>query len=326
MSISVKSQELEVLLLAKSDANLLIKNFLEPVNEGMLFNLNNGWYHTAKTHKKFGFDITVNANASIVPSKSRSFEFIASEYQYLTLESGSSTINNAMGGKNNSKIGVRIPEAGNVKVAQFTMPNGIGDDLPFNAAPTPMIQASVGLFLDTDIAIRYLPKTNTNEFESNLFGFGIKHNLMQYFEPLDKLPLNISLFAGYTSMDTYYDLNAIPDLPGANQEAIFNLKAYTVQALASLDFPVVTLYGGIGFENGTSELKMKGTYELSYTLEGTNTTVSETITNPINMKFNIDGVRATAGVRLNLAFFKIFADYTMHEYNTISTGIAFSFR
>lgn len=326
LSISIKSQELEVLLLAKNDANLLIKNYLQPVNQGMLFSLNNGWYHTAKTHKKLGFDITVSANASIIPSSSRSFEFIASEYQYLSLENGSSTINNAMGGKNNSRFSVRIPEAGNVKVAQFSMPDGIGDDLPLNAVPAPMIQAGVGLILNTDISVRFLPTVKNDEFESKLFGFGIKHNLMQYFGPLDKLPLNISLFAGYTSMETNYDLNSIPGLSGSNQEAIFDLKAYSIQALASLDFPIVSLYGGIGFEKGTSELKMKGNYELSYTIEGTNTTVSETVSDPIDMKFDVDGIRATAGVRLNLAFFKIFADYTMHEYNTISTGIAFSFR
>ncbi len=54
--------------------------------------------------------------------------------------------------------------------------------------------------------------------------------------------------------------------------------------------------------------------------------VPETISNPVSMNFNANGVRGTLGTRLNLGFFKIFADYTFQEYNTLTAGIAFSFR
>ena len=164
LSFSVKSQELEMLLLANADANLLLKNYMTPVMEGMSYSINDGWYHTAKTHKKLGFDITINANAAIVPKSSRTFQFNESDYQYLTLESGDSKIQAVMGGTNNSKIGVRIPEANNFKVAEFDMPDGIGGDFPLNAVPSPMIQASLGIPFDTDISIRYLPKVNTDGY------------------------------------------------------------------------------------------------------------------------------------------------------------------
>lgn len=326
LSFSAKSQELELLLLAKDDASLLMKNYMSPVMEGMLFSLNNGWYHTAKTHKKLGFDITINFNAAIVPNSAKTFQFNASDYQYLSLESGSSEINTVVGSNNNSVIGIRIPEANDYKVAQFTMPDGIGGDLPLNAVPSPMIQASVGLPFSTDISIRFLPKINTDDVEGNLIGFGIKHNLMQYLGPIDKLPLNLAIFTGYTTMSTTYDMSATNGLPGNNQEATFKLNAFTVQALASLDFPIITIYGGIGYDKGTSTLKLKGTYELEYTVEGTGTTVNESVTDPINMDFNANGARGTIGLRFNIGFFKIYGDYTIKEYNTVSTGIAFSFR
>lgn len=326
LSISSKSQELELLLLAKGDANLLMQNYMSPIMNGMTYSLNNGWYHTAKTHKKFGFDITINANAAIVPSSDKSFQFKASDYQYLSLQSGSSTISTVMGSTNNTVLNVRIPEANNYKIAQFTMPDGIGDDLPLNAVPSPMIQASLGLPLSTDISVRFLPNANSSDVKGNLIGFGLKHNIMQYFGPLDKLPLNISVLGGYTTMDLTYNMQNISGLPGSNQSATFKLNSYTIQALASLDFPVISLYGGIGFDKGDSELKINGSYNLSYTIEGSNTTVTETITDPINLDFAADGMRGTLGARLNLAFFKIFADYTVKDYNTVTAGIAFSFR
>ncbi|PKP13574.1 MAG: hypothetical protein CVU08_04765 [Bacteroidetes bacterium HGW-Bacteroidetes-3] len=327
LSFSVKSQDLELLLLAKDDSNLLMKNYMAPVMEGMLYSLNDGWYHTAKTHKKLGFDISISANAAIVPNSSKTFQFNASDYQYLTLESGDSKIQTVMGADNNSVIGVRIPEGQNYKIAEFSLPDGIGNDLPLNAVPSPMIQASVGIPFSTDISIRYLPKINTDDVEGNLIGFGIKHNLMQYLGPLDKLPLNVALFAGYTSMDATYNLgNVSTGFAGSNQEATFKLNAYTIQTIASLDFPIISLYGAIGYDKGTSTLKLKGTYELQYTYEGSNNTVTESVTDPINMDFNANGVRGTLGARLNIGFFKIFGDYTLKEYNTVTAGIAFSFR
>lgn len=326
ISVSVKSQEFEYFLLASDDASLLMKNYMSPVMEGMQSGLNNGWYHTAKTHKKFGFDITILANAAMVPTSSQTFQFNASDYKFVTLESGNSTVNTVMGGANNTEFGIRIPETGNYKIASFKMPDGIKDDVPLNTIPSPMIQASVGLFFDTDITVRYLPEINTDDVEGNLIGIGLKHNLMQYFGPLDKLPLNVSLLGGFTNMDAKYLISDIDGLAGSNQEAVFQLSTYTVQAIASLDFPVITIYGGVGFEKGTSTLKLNGTYELEYTIEGTNTNVTDLVTNPINMDFDTEGISAKAGLRLNLGFFKVFGDYTVKEYSTATAGIAFSFR
>ncbi len=327
LSFSAKSQDLDLLLLAKDDTSLLMKNYMSPVMEGMLYSLNNGWYHTAKTHKKLGFDFTINANAAIVPNSSKTFQFNESDYQYLSLESGDSKIQTVMGSNNNSIIGVRIPDGngGNFKVATIDMPDGIGGDVPLNAVPSPMLQVSIGIPFDTDISIRYLPKINTDDVDGNLIGFGVKHNLMQYFGPLGRLPLNVAILGGYTSMTTTYNIDKVN-----GQEVDFKLNAFTIQTIASLDFPFVTIYGGIGYDKGTSTLKLKGTYGLDYDITDSNgnviNTVRESVSNPINMDFDANGARGTLGVRFSLGFFKIYGDYTIKEYNTVSAGIAFSFR
>ena len=44
------------------------------------------------------------------------------------------------------------------------------------------------------------------------------------------------------------------------------------------------------------------------------------------LDFESSGFRTTLGARLSLGFFKIFADYTLQEYNALSLGIAFSVR
>jgi len=329
ISLNSKAQDLDILLLAKDDASTLMQNYMNPVMEGMLFSLNNGWYHTAKTHKKLGFDITINLNASIVPTNSKSFIFNAADYKYLSLNSGaeSAKLQTIMGDDNTETIDVRIAEAGqDIKVASFRLPDGITKDLPVNAVPSPMVQVGVGLPFKTDLKVRLLPSINTDDVKGSMFGLGIQHDIMQYLGPLDKLPLNVSLLAGFTNMEMDYDLQSNSSMAGSNQQASFKLKAYTVQALASLNFPVISVYGGVGYDFGNTSLKLKGSYELEYDIEGTDQTITDQIIDPINLDFNANSFRTTIGARLSLAFFKIYADYSIKKYNTISTGIAFSFR
>ena len=82
----------------------------------------------------------------------------------------------------------------------------------------------------------------------------------------------------------------------------------------------------MGYDKGSSTLKLNGTYKLDYTFENTSSTVTESVTDPINMDFDTSSMRATLGARLNIGFFKIFGDYSIKEFNTVSAGIAFSFR
>lgn len=326
LNISVKSQEFELFLLAKDDANRLFENYMSPAIKGMQNSLNNGWFQTAKTHEKFGFDISIQANMSMIPKNERSFLFNENDYKYLSIPTGNHSINTLMGGENTSQITVKIPEANDYKVATFKIPDGIGNDLPSNAVPSPMIQASLGISSNTDISLRFLPEINSNDIHSNLIGFGIKHNLMKYFGPLDHLPLNIALLGGYSTMNVAYEVQNSSGINGSNQKATFNFDTFTVKAIASLDFPIVSIYGGLGFNKGTSTLKMTGTYELEYNLENSNNSVSETITDPIKINFDTKGFNGTLGARINLGFFKIFGAYSINEFNSISTGIAFSFR
>lgn len=330
------SQGLETILLAADDASLLTQNYINPVVNGLIYNMNGGWYTTAKTHKKFGFDLTINANASFVPSSDELFAFIPSDYNFISLPNGETQIPTVMSDiDTETQIDVSIPVGdGTFKVASFDMPGGITDDLPINAVPTPMVQLGFGLPFKTDIKLRLVPKLNFDDsVEANLFGLGIQHDILQHFGPLEKLPLNISILAAFSNMRVAYaieDDDPNDEITVTNGEAEFKLDTWTVQALASLDFKVVTLYGGFGYNSGSSTIRMKGDYNLTYDIEDSNGNIigsaNETVSDPINLGFDANGMRATLGARLNIGFFKIFADYTLQEYNTASAGIAFSFR
>lgn len=322
MSFSAKAQVdggfESVIAAGKQDASTLMGAYINPAMEGLIFAMNGGWYHTAKTHKKLGFDITIGLNASMVPTEQENFNF--SDYNFEgTLVASPNSTPTVMG--NSNPATVMYTTSDGEETVEFEMPEGIKDDLPLNAVPAPMIQATIGTFFDTDVTVRYTPKVGDDSVEGQLYGVGLKHNIMQYFGPLEKLPLNVAILGGFTNMTVDYDIEEGESFDGSNQRAEFKLNSYTVQAVASLDFPFVTLYGGLGYAGGKSSLGVLGTYIVQYSSGDT-----DTIIDPININYNPGGVRANVGAKLKLAFFHIFADYTIQEYRNLTAGVAFSFR
>ncbi len=319
---------LESILYANiQDANKLTQAYLNPGMKGLIYGMNSGWYHTAKTHKTFGFDISIGLNASMVPSKDELFKF--ADLGLSSSTTSTSLTGATVAGSNALKARVKVSTEvnGQPVTKEFDMPGGVKEDLPMNAVPTPSVQFTLGLPKQFDVMVRLVPEVGSDDVKGNLFGIGVKKEITSLFGVIEKLPIHISLLGAYTNMDVNYNIQNDSSIPGENQLATFNLNSYTVQAIASINFPIINFYGGIGYGAGKSDLKMLGTYILEYnTVPASNNTVKKEIKDPINLDFEASGVRATVGTRLSLGFFKIFADYTIQEYNTLAAGIAFSFR
>ncbi|RXQ92987.1 hypothetical protein EO244_10955 [Ancylomarina salipaludis] len=324
-----KSQDIEQFLLAGTeDASKLTENYVNPVSKGFMYGLNNGWYSTARTHKKFGFDITLVANLAKVPGKDEVFNFVASDYKNLTVKSGPNEIQTLMGGKNTTVLQAQIEtENGSYNLAEFNIPDGIGNDLPMNAVPSATLQVGLGIpVIDADLKIRYLPKIGTSDLDVGLFGIGIQKSFTKLLK-MDKTPFDISALVAFTNLTSEYDIQDESTFEGSGQVMEFSTKALTFQAIASVNLKLIEFYAALGYNTAKMDVDIKGTYTLEYTDTNSGTTVvSETVTDPVSVDFDASGVRATIGTRLNLGFFKIFADYTMQEYNTITGGLAFSFR
>mgnify|MGYP006893246114 FL=1 len=321
LSFNTKGQDgFEGYLLAdNNDRSKLIEAYINPAMKGLIFSMNNGWYHTAKVHKTFGFDFTIGANASIVPGKDEIFSLSG----LTSVNAGSITAASVAGSENNNPLTtVNFVENNVTYSTTFNAPGGVKESLPLSVVPAPAMQFSMGLPANFEVSLRFAPKSGyrSDDVEAGLLGIGLKKEITDWFGPIGKTPLHVSLLAAYTTMTVDYNINSTGDVNVQNGLAEFKLNAYTVQAIASLNFPIINIYGGIGYGSGNSTLKMTGDYNLSYG------PLTRTITDPIDSKFNAGGMRTTAGLRLSLGFFKFFGSYTLQEYNTANLGIAFSFR
>jgi len=309
------------------DANLLIKNYMEPLVMGFSYGMSNGWYNTAKAHKSLGFDLTITATLTSVPESKEYFTFLSTDYENVHLVGSNDQVPTILGPSSDTGPELEFTyyeETTGTTISSGTFkPVGLGlkEEIGYNVVPSPMVQLSVGTFKNTDLIIRYVPEIRYEAFTTSAFGFGIKHDIKQWIPGLKRVPIDIALLAAFSGFDNHYNLSDL-QIEGDSKEAVFNVNNWTVQALVSKKISILTVYAGIGCATVNSEMKMKGTYAVKddmgeeiYSME-----------DPITLSYEESSWRATGGIRLKFAFFTLHGDYTYQQYSMVSAGFGFSFR
>lgn len=313
----------DLLKSGKQDANLLIEGYVGPVMRGFGSGLNQGWYNTAKPHQKFGVDLTINTSLMYVPSDEEFYKVDNNQLQSVKLSSYDGQTYTPTESANVPTIfgPDKAPEYTTVESGDtFTGPPGL--DLKnqikiANALPVPMYQLGLGLPKNTDLKIRWSPTVTLSDFKFNLIGVGVMHDIGQYLPVVKALPVDISLFVGYTKLKAEQDISGT--VAGQNQKGELKFDATTIQALVSKKISVLTLYGGLGYNIVKSNLGMKGTYDLD-------DNGSPESTDPVNLDFSTSGFRATGGLRLKLAVLTLHGDYTLAKYNALTVGFGINVR
>ena len=317
---------IESLLLASSDdKNILFSGYLNPVINSLNHSMSGGWAQGAKTHKKFGFDITLSASASFVPNEAEVFSTIS----FTSITATSETLPTALGGVTSESLTVSILGSGDLPdlSTSFNAPSGIKEELPFKSAVTaPNLQLGIGLPFKTDLVFRYLPEYSNKNTSVKLMGLGIKHDVLQYFGPIDKIPLNISVLFAKSDFKFIYNIQSNSSINGSGQKASLEIKNYTAQLLASLDFKLLTLYSSVGYSRGDSNVKLLGVYNLEYESTSSNQPYIIPIEDPVNLSFANNSISTTFGLSINITGVKTFVDYTLQDYKTLTAGVSVSIR
>jgi len=281
----------------------LIEAYFTPMAESFGTGLNSGWYNTAKPHSLVGFDLTFTLNTVIIPNSAKTFNIEdAGGTIFTSTQTEASTIfgsseSTPMKYTNNS-TGLDV---------DFDMPVG----LKTPAVPLPMIQAGIGLIKNTAIDIRYMPMLNIGDnINVNLFGVGIKHDLLQWIPIFgDAIPMSLSLQGGYTSLNT--------ELKILEQEVSLKTKATTINLVASKKILMITGYIGVGYNSSTTTFSADPNFDLG----------GIEFNDEVKIDFESNNnLRANIGLRLNITLITIQADYTFAEYSTATLGLGVSLR
>jgi opacity protein-like surface antigen len=327
---TISSAQFEDIFASEGDANKYVTQYMSPFFDGLMYSASAGWANSAKPLKPFSFSLDLGAAGALIPSSEESFTFNNADYQFLRLESGPNEIPTVVGGDSHSTLKIVIPINGvENKVLEFDAAGGIKNDLTMAAVALPKIQLNMGLPLGTEVSLRYFPRTEfSGDAYAGMLGIGIKHSLSQYIPAKKdengkkmKRHFNLAVQASYESID-------VGTIAKSNDKSIeMSLGSINLQGIASLDYKFLTLYSAIGYTQGNSSLDVKGTYEYTYDVQDNNGVHlrNETVqvVDPLSLEFEPTGFRGTFGVRLNLFFFRIFADYTIQKFPTANVGIGF---
>ncbi len=339
MSLVSYSQSLDFDMFSAGldDGLKLFVPYVTPWVDAFGTDLNGGWYNTAKPHQFGGFDLTFTTSVTIIPESDRMFDLGEIDFQNLKVVS-EGMMTPTVAGSTESGPMLRY-ETNGVTLTQFSAPQGSG----LHYFPTPMIQAGIGLPLGTEVVVRFLPKIKIPRTESSfsLWGVGLKHSIAQHIPGVKKLPIDISVFGGYTRINSVVGISAQPInydhlieyTPEDFEHQTINTttEGYNASLIASTTFPVINVYGSMGYSKSQTVSRINANIPIpAYDplLDPDNPVVrdEDIIRIPDIDIQNISGLRTTIGAKLNLGGLTLHVDYTYAHYSVLTCGLGASFK
>ena len=293
-----------------SDATNFLRAYFSPFAESIGAGLNKGWYNTAKPHKLAGFDVSLSLNLITISDEIASFDVNSIE----NYSSASSSTPSILGSGEGAIINY---QNGNVN-GQFVMPD---QNIEIKAVPIPTLNVGLGLIKGTEINVRYIPSYEYDigfigKGSVELYGAGIKHNILQWL-PLNKfLPFDLSIQGAFSQFNTSFEVES----QSVRQGVDLDIQASTVNLIFSKKFAMITAYGSVGQNFVSSTLNADTNFSL-----GSASTLNFNFPLEINMPKTSE-MQASAGVRLQFTIFTLYANQTFSSYPSTSAGIGISFR
>lgn len=319
-----------------ADGVKILQAYITPYANAFGAGLNGGWYNTAKPHKLLGFDITTSVNLGIVPASDNTFDVAKIGLTSLTGTGQAPTI----AGPDADGPVLSSAPVGGITVVSFKTPPGTN----FKYVPAPVAQIGLGLPFGTELKFRFIPKIDIgSNGDISLWGVGVMHSLLQYLPGYKLMKLwDVSFFGGYTKLQGNLALDLQPGSPQKyvtytassfnNQNLSLDVSALNFGLVGSINIPVITLYGGLGYSKTSTDIKLTGNFPTPSVDLSVSTTQPSYVDAGVIKSFpaivikDMSGVRANIGLRIKLAVITIHADYTMAKYNLLSAGLGLSFR
>jgi len=339
-----------------NDAELMMTEYIRPLANSLGANLNGGWYNTAKPHKIGGFDITFTTSLGFAPKEHRTYDLSTLDLDATIdpTDNIAKTIAGTKGGGPTIRYMANLPAPmGLREIVSYDHPGGTG----IAWAPSPMINASLGLIKGTEVMGRYMPNFKYGQAKNNtigLWGIGGKHDIGQWIPFVKRVPvLNIAVMYGYTKLDFHTSLTPVtPEMlsvaPGNDlttladwntQDMDMQFKSHTANLLISANLPVVSFYGGVGFSSSKVNLKLNGDFPIPTIISDpldpdfgeVVVTDASMVTDPFDIEIsNQDGgttkPRLNAGIRFKFAVITLHFDYTKANYSVATAGLGISVR
>ncbi len=320
-----------------TDVNKLIGAYTNPLFKGFGNSLNGGWTNTAKTQSFLKFAIRISATASIVPESDKTYNI--NSLNLTNIKPSGSPIAQTFGGDDKLETGIVVsdPSAPNDPLRKYNgkLPAGVSKYIP-----APQVQLTIGVAKNTDFTLRFIPTTKiTDDVGSvGMFGFGVKHNLIQDFAKKGvPKPFDLAVAFGYTRLTYEKPLSVKPDASNGgtsgsqdytNQKLEGHFSGINAQIIISKKLLFFTPFASVGYLSSSTDVGLKGNFPFVTGVDATGKPIYTTFANPINVSgksASVSGARADVGFQMSLFFLKLYGSYSFAEYKSFNAGIGLGF-
>lgn len=181
------------------DALLYSKQYLIPATDGAVYQASSAWMNSAKRKKDWQISVGLHGNTFKVPNSDRSFIINNSDFKFLKLQ-GTATSAEVPTALGNDDTFVLVGDLGGQEVRLKT-PKGVNQEF----ITYPYLDFSFALPSGSEIIGRFSNKTDLKRGDYQVYGFGLKHNLSQYFPVLENKKIYISAMSFYSNEDISFD-------------------------------------------------------------------------------------------------------------------------
>ncbi|MDO1499870.1 hypothetical protein Q2T40_06980 [Winogradskyella maritima] len=307
-SFSSFSQSNEDIDNVVTDLIFLSQQYINPAAEGVSIQASSAWYTSAKKRKQWHLELSVQGSVLFLPEKFKTFRLDQNDLLNLRVLSEERFVNlpTSIGGTDVLQLEGMI----NDDTFRFTAPEGIDEDFVSQAN----IQAALTFWKGTSIIVRYSPKVKVKETSYDTFGFGLHHNLSQWFMA-DDSDFSLSVLANYSNFnveDTFSNINVV--IGNLNSVAVQG-DSYTFQINASQQLNKLSISGGAGLISGNFDYQVGGDGDLILSiLNGVleNTSNSESV------------FKADLGLNYDLGDFSISSMLTFGNFANVTFGVNYN--
>lgn len=244
------------------DMVFISNRYISPAADAAVFQSSSSWHTTARGLDLYEIDASIHINVLPVPTSQKSFRVSNSDFISLTIrDATTAAVPTALGGDTNVFY-------------DFVLDGDAYELQTFEGAKQPVfyypyIQASIGLWKETEFTFQYAPEIKIKESGYQTLGAALKHNISQYWEmePTDN-GIEVAVQVAYSLFDSkiFFDDFAIKQSnpePGDAPLAIINsltvdAHSWTGQLIASKRCNDFELVGSFAVLSNSFDYTMGG--------------------------------------------------------------------
>lgn len=292
-----------------TDLVFLADKYVSAAADASVYQFSSGWYTSAKKKDLWDLEVSLQGNFLFIPDKSKNFVFNEASLQNLSIKGSetSASTPTALGGDN---IVVLEGTLGD-DTFEFDSPQGIDESYVKHA----QIQASLGLWKGTTLIGRFSPRIQINKTYYQILGFGLQHNISQWFPNMSESSFSLAGLISY-SFYTVGDKFTPVSLPiGELNSVIVDGQSFMFNVVASKEIEKFIFSTALGITSSKFDYKVGGNGDLVInTLNQALGSLNESKTN----------FKADIGVDYKIRDFSLNTMFTFGTYANLLFGLNYN--